>query len=111
MEAAAVAATTLTHNGRIVTGSGGGLRPGVADATITAHGPSPPPSDECSVIPPPMQQWQHESSYIKKSFLGSVALVAAQRCRLQPMELKMVQSWRAEQSREGQMCLFSGEQW
>lgn len=36
---------------------------------------------------------------LKKSFLGSAALVAAQHCRLQPTKLKMVQRWRAELSR------------
>lgn len=81
-----IATTTLTHNGQYLLspfpGRGGGLRPGMADATITAGGPSPHPSDECSAVLPPVQQWWCKSDYILKSFLGSttgssVALQAA----------------------------------
>lgn len=75
-----VATTTLTHNGWYLlspfAGRSGGLRPGVADATIAAGGPSLHPSDECSAVPPPVQQWWCTSNYILKSFLGSAALVA-----------------------------------
>jgi len=69
-----VTTTTLAHSGQYVlsplAGRDGGLRPDAADATITAGGPSPHPSEECNAVSPAIQQWQCKSDYIKKMFLG-----------------------------------------